>query len=178
MNQPRMFANPARGHQTRKTVFLLSPFTPENTAWRDKFDCPVPRQHSLSTSRLNLILTSEFQPFPPLSATASIYPVNRHRASLDFYRVTHAVAYRSHNSITVDFSPTYTAECHWSNISPTKSHVELLFEQPMFPTKRSPRMIWMLERFRGVQIVLCSMVITYSRVWINRVRLPILLVIS
>ena len=46
---------------TRKTHVYLSPFAPDNLVSRDRFDRPV-----------------------PLSAMASIYTVNRHRASNEF----------------------------------------------------------------------------------------------
>ena len=63
--------NTARGQLNRKTLFSLSPFTPENLVSRDKFGRPRPASaSSFSTLRLNLVLT---RGIPPAFAAVSNY---------------------------------------------------------------------------------------------------------
>ena len=44
MNQPVMVANPARGQLSRKIIFSLSPYAPDNSVSRDRFGRSVLRQ--------------------------------------------------------------------------------------------------------------------------------------
>ena len=70
--------------------FSLSPFAREDLVARDGFGRPVPRKSAYSPHSvwLNLVLLTEFL---PISATASIYTVNRHRVSPEFIRSRNCV---------------------------------------------------------------------------------------
>ena len=65
MDQPSLIANPARGQLNRENVFSLSPSAPENLAWGDRFDRPVPRQLSHSHTQTESGAYSRVPLFPP-----------------------------------------------------------------------------------------------------------------
>ena len=84
-DQPGMVANPARGQLNREKNVSPAPVR----AWefglarRVRPSCPVPRQpaHSPHSGWMNLTLLTGFL---PISATASTYTANRHRAGPKF----------------------------------------------------------------------------------------------
>ena len=76
-----MVANPARCQLNRENNISLSPFAPGNLVSRDEFDRPVPRQPANSPQPGRIWCLVGLPSLLPLSETAFIYAVNRHRVS-------------------------------------------------------------------------------------------------
>ena len=201
MDQPAKVANPARGQLNRKINISLSPCVPENLVLRDGFSPPVPRQpahlHTQPESGAYLRDSSRVprrRPFmkppfaigsvPSLSGHAIAYRwrslprVRRHRASKPQGSSKRVLPWQ----ITMD-------QLIFASLSNTHYWYEvgmLKWIGGKGKEKGRKRILYavelILEKFsildlQYVCMYLC-MVITYSRVWINRVRLPILLVVS
>ena len=160
MDQPGNVANPARDQLIRENNIPLSPCVPENLVSRDEFSRPVPRQpahlHTQTESGTYLRDYSRVprrRPFmKPPYAIGSVQSLSGH-----------AIAYR------------------WRSLPRVRRH------RASKPQGSSERVLpWQITMdqliFASLSHIVpgmyVCMVITYSRVWINQVRLPILLVVT
>ena len=163
-DQPGKVANPARGQLNReKCFFFISPFVPDSLVSRDGFGSPVPRQpsHLYTQPESGAYLRDSFRfpRQPPFIYLDRQTPSGQSRV----YRVTQLRTDGVHCRESAGKGPVNLKVVPVTGAAILQVAMDQLICASLSHTHYRHEV---------------CMVITYSRVWINRVRLPILLVVS